>query len=919
MPSTLIDRDQERAAVRAALGGLGEGPRGLVIEGEAGIGKTSVWRAAVEDARADGCRVLSCVADQAEARLPFVGLGDMLAEIAQELLPALPPPQREALEVVLLLRASASGRMPDPNAAGVALRSLLVAAAAAAPVLLAVDDAQWLDPETARALAFAARRLEGLRVGVLATVRAPLAAPEPLGLERALGDDRFTRLRLGPLGLETLHALLDDRLGHPYARPALLRIAEASGGNPLFALEIARALGPDPVLEPGDPLPVPDSLRELVDARVAGLAPDARAAMEAAAALSQPTAALVERAASPAGLIAAEQAGLLEVERGRVAFAHPLHASAVYTTAASGSRRALHRRLAELVADPQEHVRHLALAADGPDEAVAAALEDGAALARSRGAWATAGELLEQARALTPPGQGDSAWRRGVNAAEHHVRAGGRGRARALLERIVADVPAGPWRAEALRLLAEIHYNDEGFAGAGPLLEEALQHVDDPRRAVAIELGLSYVRSNHLGDLGRAEPHAARAVELAEQADDRVGLSGALAARAMVGFLRGRGVDWETLERARALDDGDPWLPLHLRAEGLAALLAMWIGRFGQAREELAALRLAAVESGDESDLAYYLSWLAWLETQSGDFAAAAACADDAVLQAVLAGSEFNRSWALVHRAIVGAHRGDLQAATADADAAAEICGRFDAAFPLLWVAAARGLVELSRGDMAATWAAVAQPIEAFERGELDEPAGLQFLPCGLEALIALGDLDRAERLLDRVERKVRELDRATAAPVYARCRALLLAERGEVGRALDALAAALGMHDRVELPFERARALVVQGGLRRRARQKRLARESLEQALALFEAAGARLWAQRTRDEIAALGRRPRKPGELTPAERRVAELAASGLSNKEIANTLFVSVHTVEVHLSKTYAKLGIRSRSQLPGRLH
>lgn len=919
MAAGLIDRAPERAAVRAFLAGLDAGPRGLVFEGVAGIGKTAVWRAALADARTGRRRVLSCVAAQAEARLPFTGLGDLLDGLPAELLGALPPPQREALEIALVLRESGSGRMPDPKAAGVALRSLLVLAAQDAPVVIAIDDLQWLDSETARALAFAVRRLSGHPVGVLATLRVPLTAPEPLGLARALDEQRLVRARLGPLGLETLHALLAQRLGHVYARPVLVRIAEASGGNPLFALEIGRMLGTAPTLEPGRPLPVPESLRELVDARVASVSLEARAALEVAAALSHPTAELVERATSPECLVAAEQSGLLEVHRGHVAFAHPLHAAAVYAAAASGTRRALHRRLAELVTDPEERVRHAALAAREPNEDVAVALEAGAAKARARGAWAAAGDLLEQARALTPRGGPEAALERGVRAAEHHIRAGDRGRARALLEELLAEAPAGRSRSDALRLLAEILYNEEGFATPGPLLESALEHAGDPLLAVAIELDLCYVHANHMADYRGAGPHAERALAIAERAGDRSALAEALATRVMVRFLMGHGVDWDSLARAQGLEDRDVPLPLHLRPSGIAPCLALWTGRFEQARAQLTALRLAAIESGDESDLAYFLSWLTWLETLTGNFALAARYAEDAVVCAALSGSEFNRAWALAHRAVIHAHRGDVAAVRADAAAATEICVRFEASNPMLWISGALALAALSEGDLAAAWAAAGPLVEKVEAApEIGEVAGLWSVPYAIEALIGLGELERAERLLDRVERKARELGRTWAVPAYARVRGLLLAERGDIDGALQALESAVSEQEPVGMPFGLARTLLMWGAIRRRARQKRLARDALERALELFEGVGAYGWAERARDELGRVGRRRCAPGELTPAERRVVGLAAEGKSNKQIAAALFVSVHTVEVHLTHAYAKLGVRSRTQLGARL-
>ena len=311
-------------------------------------------------------------------------------------------------------------------------------------------------------------------------------------------------------------------------------------------------------------------------------------------------------------------------------FAHPLYASAVYAQAASGRRRALHAQLAELVAEPEERVRHQALAAAAPDEQVAAALENAAASARARGAWETAGELLEQARALTPAARPYAARKRGVRAAEHHIHAGDRPRARALLEAILAEAPPGPARSDALRLLAEIRYNEDGFADALALLEEALQHAHEPSLAAAIELDLCYVRCNRHGDIAGADEPADRALAHAARVRNPTLLGEALAVRVMIDFLLGRGIDWEMLDRAVALEGTKRPVPLYLWPSAIAALLKLWVGRYDEARTELTALRLAATDSGDESDLAYLLTWLAALELVSGDLAAAESLADEA-------------------------------------------------------------------------------------------------------------------------------------------------------------------------------------------------------------------------------------------------------------------------------------------------
>src|SRR5438067_937617 len=235
----IVGRDPELAQAREFLKGVAQGAQALLIEGQAGIGKTALWLAVLAAAAAKGYRVLRCGGDQAEARLSFVGLGDLVGGVADEGLGYLPRPQREALELALARRSAGAGRLPDAKTIGMGLRSLMVELAKDRPVLLAVDDVQWLDGATARALAFVARRLDVHTVGFLGTSRMALPAADPFALERALGPERFARLRLGRLDLGAVPVPLEARLGQPYPRPVLRRIAEVSDGNPLFALEIA--------------------------------------------------------------------------------------------------------------------------------------------------------------------------------------------------------------------------------------------------------------------------------------------------------------------------------------------------------------------------------------------------------------------------------------------------------------------------------------------------------------------------------------------------------------------------------------------------------------------------------------------------------------------------------------------------------
>ena len=290
-----------------------------------------------------------------------------------------------------------------------------------------------------------------------------------------------------------------------------------------------------------------------------------------------------------------------------------------------------------------------------------------------------------------------------------------------------------------------------------PLLEEALEGAGDPARAVAIELDLTYVHCNHNGNVPAADAHADRALALAEGADDPTLLAQALAGRAMVDFLLGRGVDWAMVDRAVALEGGDRAVPLYLQPSSIAACLKLWTGRYDEARAELTALRRSAGESGDESDLAYLLCWLAALEIAAGDLDAAGALADEAEVHAALAGSEFNRAWAIAQRALVMAHRGDVEATRAAAAEAGEICARFEAGNPMLWVAGAVGVIELATGNPAAAWAALEPAVAALAGSE---PLALVLVPA-VEALIAIGELDRAEMLLDALTREAQQAERS--------------------------------------------------------------------------------------------------------------------------------------------------------------
>ena len=892
----------ERAARQVAV---------LVLEGEAGVGKTTVWREGVHSAEARGFRVLLSRPAEAEAKLAFSAVADLCEAVPDHAFAALPEPQRRTLGVALL-RAQPSGGPLSHRTVSAAVRGVLARLADEAPVIVAVEDVQWLDPTSATVLGYALRRLTGAPIGWLLTQR--LGQPAQLQPEEHVPSDVVARWRVGPLGRDALHRLLRARFDRPISRSQLLHIEESSRGNPFHALEIARELHRLDTTRVVSPMPVPGDLQTLVAARLRRLPQRTRDELLTAAALSDPDTTLLDEAA----LGPAEEADLLRVDDlGAVAFTHPLFASAVYRSASRSRRRAVHAALAERVTDAEERSHHLALAATGPDERVAQLLEEGAALARRRGAWDAAAVLLERAAALTPPELARRGQRRTTSAAEHHIHAGDRVHARGLVEALLGEELDGEQRARALWVLGEVSYHAENYLEAEHLLTGALRHTSDPRLVAAIELDIGHAHTFTWDHAGSAV-HAARALELAEASGDDSLIAQALAHSVMYGFLCGRGVDWTTLQRSLSLEDPDAVVMLHSRPSVIAALLQLYVGRHDEARTRLRMISEQASERGDESDLAFILLWRSWLETRSGDYDAAADLVARGLTVATLTGSQSNHAWLLAQRALVHAHRGDSGRTRRDCADATALISRFGNGLAGTWVAASLALLELSLGDTDRAWAACEQLTGFVEDHGLTEPVPAFFLPEAIEALIGLAALDRAEALLDTFEHRAQALDRPWALANSARCRTLLLAARGDLAGARAAIDRALAAHERLDMPFELARTLLVAGVVERRNRQRAQARQSFQQALGIFEQLGAPLWAEQARRQLDRIGSRRSSGNGLTSTERRVAELTASGLTNREVASALYVSPKTVEANLTRIYRKLGITSRAELGARM-
>ena len=900
----MFGREAELATVAGFIERVPSGPGALVLEGEAGIGKTTVWRAGVDAANDRSYRVLACRPAEAEARLSYSGLSDLLRPVCGTILPRLPGPQRSALETALLEKGPGE-RPPDRRTVSISALNALRAASSDRCLLVAIDDVQWLDVATRRVLEYAVRRLRDERIGVLVSLRS--SGSTTSGLE-TFDEAHIERVRLGPLSISALHHLVRDRTRISLPRPMLIRIHTLSAGNPFYALEIARLLAEDEATA-RDRLPVPEQVKALVTARLNKLPARTRGALLQAAALSRPHLELLDADA----LAPAEDAGVVSVHAdGRIVFAHPLFASAVYDDATPSLRRNLHRRLANLAPEIEERARHLALATTMPDAGAAELLRTAAERALARGAPEAAAELFEQAKRLSP--NGDVQMRCAISAAECHLKIGDMQRASDLLTDAVTTLSPGGLRARALWRLADVRLYQDDFPEAVALLEQARAEAVDDALAADIELDLAYAH-NCVGDMTAADPHAREAARLARRIDQPGLLAEALAVSTMSACLLGRGVDWHQLDHALALEDWSRPSLYAVRPTLIAALLHSWTGNLEEGAHLFDELERQLLEMGDEAGYVMGTFFRAAPDTWRGDVRGACRRADQLLEQATVLGGDAARAAALAAATFAHAYAGDTARVRAEAAEALEIFARVGWAVGRAWPSMALAHLELSLGNAAAA-EQVLSPLVAFMRQVgLAEPWGAApFLPDAIEALLRLGRNTEAETMLDDLEAAAQRLDRTPALAAAARCRALLHAEAGQLDAATSAVNQAMAHHAQVPMPVERARTLLVRGQLARRARRRREAYESFEQALRIFEQTGARLWAVQARRELERTRVR-RKPGdELSETERRVAHLAATGLTNREVAKQLFVSPKTVEANLARAYQKLGVHSRAEL-----
>ena len=816
--TAVVGREQELSSLRDFVAGSRSGAQALVLEGEAGIGKTTLWLAGVDAAHERSLRVLEARPAMAERGLAHAGLGDLFEGVLDEMLPAMPAPRRSALEVALLL-AEAGERPPDARAVGVAVLTGLRTLAESEPLLIAVDDVQWLDASSAAALEFAVRRLLAEPILFLVARRLGEGGPAP---ENALPVERIARRAVGPLSVGATHRLLLSRLGRTFTRPTLLRLHEVAAGNPFFALELARALdrlGTSPA--PGDPFPVPENLEALVQDRLEQLPADSMPVLLAAAALAEPTVQLLSSVWPDAlrALEPAARAGIVDLVGDLVRFSHPLLASVLYDHASVAERRGVHRQLAGLVDDTVERARHLALAAEGPDDAVARRLDEAADAARARGASIAAAELGELAIRATPPAKVGDHGIRLLRAAREHLAAGAPARVRELAEEMLREAAHGPTRAEALLLLSEVEEAAGMPVREVSLLRAALRETGNSLEVQArIELALAEALRLSEGTAA-AVSQARRALQLAERVGDDALVARALAtlSRAMFDAGEPHAISFaeRSLAHARGAHDQDA-IDEALWACGYCCTFA---GRMSDARDAFTQ-SLASVAGRDDVKETVILWLLSLVELRAGNWELAREHAEHTceLSQMLAEGDPETDPEITIPLALVSAYQSEDAEARRISERGLELAEASGQPFYASWYHGVLGLLEHWGGNPGQAVDHFAAAMLAREALGFREPAVPFYRADYVEALLELGRFEQALAVLDPWEMDAERLGREWARAEVVRCRGMVAAARGDVGAARRLLGEAVEQHEAVGDPFARSRALLALGGVLRRA-----------------------------------------------------------------------------------------------------
>jgi DNA-binding CsgD family transcriptional regulator/tetratricopeptide (TPR) repeat protein len=909
-PDLVIGREELFSEAREQLAGGGS----VLLHGPAGIGKSTVLRALAAENSGAARTVLRCSATESESHLPFLALADLFGLVLDRVSARLPAAQRTALESALTGRGE-STLQRDGLALRLAVLSALRALAAEGPVLVVADDLQWLDPASAELLGFAARRLGDTPVQMVCAVRTE--DQEYDRHLRACPPDTLA-VRLGPFSRAQVSALLDHRGYTGLSRSTARDIHRTSGGNPLFALELGRALAESPARpRPGEPLPVPTSLRALVLSRLEMLSDEARRTLLVASAGARPTLALLHAAGrddAEAETAQAAALGLLATDHEEPAlrFAHPLISAALYAEAPAHERRAVHTALSTAASDPIERARHLALAATGTDPEVAARLAEAAALARDRGAPSVAASLGLLAARHTPADGVPGPDERRLQAAEDAITAGEADLARDIAREVLtrATVPAERVRA----WMVVIEAAGQALGEVDAVFPQALADAgDDPRLLALVHYQLAWREVVVDGDFAQARKEAAHAADLAARAADRRTELMALAFQASTETLMGHPDAPATIKRALQ-EPQDPDVACHHNGAAMARFRWLLMGdRLPEARTAVTALLREARRRGMVESEVHFLRMLADTELRSGHCGRALDLARESLRLARDSG--IGESASAMLASFAEASGGDVERALALAREAADHAEVDGDQMYLSLALAALGYAQLVAGDAAAAVRSLRRVRELEHAMGISDPARGRWHGDLAEALARTGEPGEAQELINLTRAHALRLDRAGVLAVLDRAEALVRAARGEHQAALAQLASAQERLGALGHGLEEARAAFALARLRARGPGP----VAYEEAARLFRRCRALPWLRQV-DEAAAAGPvREETVAAATPAaldglasmERQVAALVMEGATNREIAGRLFISVKTVEATLTRVYRKLGIRSR--------
>jgi DNA-binding CsgD family transcriptional regulator len=900
MTPELIGRDPEIAAVESLLARTGDGGASLLVLGDPGIGKSALAAVARRRAADRGMRVLACAGVPGETHLSFAGLHQLLRPVLADA-GGLPSGQRDALLTALGVGDGAAPALP---LVGLAALELLAAGAGRAPVLVIAEDVHWLDSSTCEVLAFVSRRLGADPIGLVGTAREAELEDNPLA------GAGLAELRLGPLDPAAAAALLD---AHAVLDPVVReRVLAEAAGNPLALVELPlTASQHDSRGALNGWIPLTRRLEQAFASRLPGLPTVTRTALLAAAlndgdALAEVLAAASIVAGAPvsvADLAVAVAAGLAEVDGPSVRFRHPLVRSAVGEAAGPARRQAMHRALAEVVADgPDRQVWHRAAASLGPDEAVAAGLEAAAGRAFGRGAMAEQAAALAAAARLSP----GSAQR-----GERLIRAAwafhGLGLVQTTLRLLDAAEPLDLEPGDRLRLSwyretlgAATRSGARPLAALAEVADQMLRDGDTDQALDTLgEVALRCFWSNPDRRTRQRMTAVAEAVPVAGEdprllfalaLSDPAGHGAAVLAR-LARHQPGSGTAYQDeLLGYAAAAVGACEQAVGFLAVAAAGLRARgWLGMLGQ----------VLLSQG----------WSALLLGQAG---LAGPAADEAARLLAEGGSPLWAACAQLVQAVLAGRRGDT-ATAAELAAQAERVLLMGGLPPLLaLVQLARGIAALGAGHYD----------EAYEQlARIFDPQDAAYHPhLRAWALVDLAEAAAGGGYQDAARRHYTELvpeAAATGSPLLrvslAVAAPMLAADDAE---SLFAVAFGAGL---AGWPLHRARLQLAYGMWLRRRQQAGDSRAPLRTARDTFDALGADAWAERARRELRAAGERsgqaaPRALDLLAPQELQIARLAAEGLSNREIGQQLYLSHRTVSSHLYRIFPKLGITSRSEL-----